>query len=94
MGLFDKRVMSDEDMSSAQFKGEDKKFYKKKKKAMKAQGMNNRTAKRMAKEDQEDTTIAYGYGGKVKYKKGGMLGSKNKTKHRGKTTNGGYGNGM
>ena len=94
MGLFDKRVMTDEDMSSSQFKDTDKKFYKKKKKSFKSQGMDNRTAKRMAGEDQEDTTITYGYGGKIKYKNGGMLGSKNKTKHRGKTTNGGYGNGM
>ena len=95
MGLFKKsRVFSKEEMSDAQFKGADKQAYKAKKKGLKSEGYSNKTATRMASEDREDTVITYGYGGKIKYGKGGQLGSKRKTKHRGKTNNGGYGNGM
>lgn len=57
------------------------KEFKNQKKIFKGQGYNTRTAKRMAREE------VYAKGGVVKT-------STKKTKHRGKTTNGGYGNGM
>jgi|ETNvirenome_6_30_1030629.scaffolds.fasta_scaffold226129_1 hypothetical protein len=71
---------------------------RKQKKALKAQGYDKQTAKRMAMtgEGADTTTVYMSKGGKLpKYSKGGVMKTSTKrTKHRGKTTNGGYGNGI
>lgn len=64
--------------------------------ALKKEGYSGSTARRMVGEDAYEEVIEYKMGGNLpKYKKGGSIPtSKKKTKHRAKTTNGGYGNGM
>lgn len=76
--------------------GGSKKENRQEKRAFKKEGYSGAAAKRMSNEDQMSTVMEYGMGGKLpKYKNGGNLPtSKRKTKHRAKTTNGGYGNGM
>jgi hypothetical protein len=76
MGLFNKTELEDDFMEDAQAGGKAK---RKKKRGLKGQGFERRTAKRMTGESQEPDVIQYGKGGKTSAKK---------TKHRGKTSYG------
>ena len=89
MELFNKRQFTDEEMSSSQFKGEDKKAFKAKKKSFKADGMSGKDAKILANQDQNEDVMTYGKGGKVShYKKGGKIGSAQRKSHRGGKSSG------
>lgn len=59
------------------------------KRALKAEGYDGKTAKRMVQAGESAPTTT------VYMKNGGLVPtSKRKTRHRGKTTHGGYGNGI
>tara|TARA_R110002110_G_scaffold175861_1_gene379636 strand:+ start:2641 stop:2910 length:270 start_codon:yes stop_codon:yes gene_type:complete len=78
MGLFGKKNQpTEEELNSAQFKSENKKAYRQRKKGFKKEGYDRKTAKRMTNEDNAEDIISMKHGGKI------VKTSNKRTSHRG-----------